>query len=271
MNAYIQTGNSFGFQRAKIGRKYFYLPIVIASVVLAYGLLTGRLIDSPLFPINTIQVVGEVKNIEKQTLQDAMQIYMQNGFFTLNVVALKQTVENLQWIESASVRRIWPDKVRVAITEQKAIARWGDQGLINSNGTVFNPGEENYPQNLVRFNGPDGMRLELLDLYQELQTMLLPYNLEIASMDINSRRALEMELHNGIKFVFGKQRDIGESAQLVNQFLIACEKGLAKKLDSIKLVDLRYTNGFSVQWKSENKSGIRSGLTGVSNRVAVHG
>jgi len=253
------------FQQGKVKRMSLKFLLLILGSVTVYNYFSGAYVNEPLFPINTIQVVGEIENIKKQALQSVMLEYLDSGFFMVNVAAIKKAVEKLEWIETASVRRVWPDKIRVLVAEQEAIAQWDNVALINKNGSLFSPEKVSYPDQLVSFKGPDAMRIELLELYQELQAMLQEYALQISSMEVNDRRALEVSLSNGVKLIFGKQRDVGESSVLVDRFLIACKQGLANRLDDIAVVDLRYINGFSVCWKEKENMNVSS------ERVLVNG
>lgn len=248
------------FKRASLN----FLLLILVSVT-TYHYFWGTFFSKPQFPINTIQVVGEIENLKRQALQSAMMGYLDAGFFTVNVTAIKNAVEKLEWIESASVRRIWPDKIRVLVTEQKAIAQWDGKALINRNGALFSPEKVSFPEKLVSFKGPDAMRIELLELYQELQPMLQKQALMISELELNSRRALEITLSNGIKLVFGKQRDIRDSSVLIERFLAACKQGLADKMENIAIVDLRYTNGFSVRWRNQENKTASSGSSSGSD------
>ena len=268
--------NKEDLQKSKFKRISLNFLLLILVSVVSYNYFLGAYFNKPQFPINTIQVVGEIENLKLEALQSAMMGYLDAGFFTVNVAAIKNAVEKLEWIESASVRRVWPDKIRVLVTEQKAIARWDDMALINRNGALFSPEKVSYPEQLVSFKGPDAMRVELLDLYQELQPMLQAHALQMSKLEINGRRALEISLSNGIKLIFGKQRNVGDSSLLINRFLTACRQGLANKMDDIAVVDLRYTNGFSVRWKDKENLRATSGLVSDSirnatKRVSVNG
>jgi cell division protein FtsQ len=257
--------NRVDFQHNNLKRMGLQFLLLILVSVTAYNYFSGAYFNKPIFPINTIQVVGELENTKQQALQSVMLEYLDSGFFVVDVAAIKMAVEKLEWIETASVRRVWPDKIRVLVTEQKAVAQWGDVALINKNGLLFSPEKMSYPGQLVSFKGPDAMRIDLLEFYQELQAMLQEYDLQISKVEVNSRRALEVSLSNGMKLIFGKQRDVGESSVLVHRFLIACKQGLANRLDDIAVIDLRYTNGFSVRWKEKEKMNVSS------KRVSVNG
>ncbi len=261
MNAKLREND---FQHKTFRRTSLHFLLLILVVVAAYNYFFGTFFGKSKFPINTIQVVGDIENLKQQTLQAAMVGYLDAGFFTVDVAAIKKAVETLEWIESASVRRVWPDKIRVLVTEQKAIAQWDNGALINRNGMLFSPEKMSYPEQLVRFNGPEAMRIELLELYQELQPMLKKQALDMTKVELDGRRALEISLSNGIRFILGRQRNVGESGLLIERFLIACKQGLAGKLDNIAIVDFRYTNGFSVRWKDKEQKNAKADSNSIS-------
>ena len=73
--------------------------------------------------------------------------------------------------------------------------------------------------------------------------------LAITEVFLNDRRALGIELSNGIYIKFGR---VNASVDLYNaaaRFLRAYEDSLKEQAGKISVVDLRYTNGFAVQWK----------------------
>ena len=91
------------------------------------------------FPLDVVQVKGDFRHLDKQKLQDAVAIHVAGGFFTVDVAAIRAAAEELPWVYKATVRRVWPATLRINIEEQQAIARWGEQGYLNSNGEPFFP------------------------------------------------------------------------------------------------------------------------------------
>jgi cell division protein FtsQ len=56
------------------------------------------------------------------------------GFLSVDLDNLRAALESIPWVDRARVERSWPNGVRVFITEHVAVARWGEDGLMNTRG-----------------------------------------------------------------------------------------------------------------------------------------
>ena len=240
------------------------LALGLVGVVLLAGVIaifrSGQLTPS-LVHIDSVQVYGELRWVNRQRLNEAVKPYLDSNFFSADLNAIKQTVESLPWVASASVRRGWPNQLQIVIQEQHAVARWGDRDLVNDKGQLFQPDgiPDELSKKLVRLVGPQNSYQYLFDCYQELQPLFFSAKiasekvagegLAITEVFLNDRRALGIELSNGIYIKFGR---VNASVDLYNaaaRFLRAYEDSLKEQAGKISVVDLRYTNGFAVQWK----------------------
>lgn len=219
------------------------------SFILVWAVWQNGVLGNVL-PIKTVNVVGELKWVQQAGLKAAMLGKVDAGFFNINVKSLKQSVENMPWVRTVSVRRVWPDSIELNIKEQQPTARWGERYLLNSAGLLFRPNSNNIPMDLPVLIGPEGQHKQLLRKYQALRSLLSEAHLRIAALNISDRRAMELKLDNGIRLLFGRVSEASDAQTAVKRFVKACKNGLAKRLVNIELIDLRYTNGFSVRWKT---------------------
>jgi cell division protein FtsQ len=204
-----------------------------------------------ILPINSIEVVGELHGLKLGDLETAISSYVQSGFFSVDVNGIKAVAEQLPWAKTVSVRRVWPDKLQIEVTEQNAIARWKDDYIINEYGFIFKPDKEDMPAGIARLDGPEGSHLYLLEHYQHMQTILSPLSLQIAELSVDDRRAMRVQLKNGLELFVGKVRGLQDSTGLMTRFAQVYQRALQGKSKDIVSVDLRYTNGISVQWKQK--------------------
>ena len=206
-------------------------------------------------PFSKIQMFGDMQWLNKDRLNQAVLDSIDGGFFSLNVNQLKQRVEALPWIKSVAVRRVWPNILQINVSEQKPVAVWNDSALINVNGELFQPSGSEFPDHLVRVSGPDGYHRVLLEKYSILKESMEPQGMAIANVAMNSRRAVTIQLHNGVTLLMGRvQNEYGQDNEL-RRFARVYRESLSPKADHIDLVDLRYTNGFAVRWKNQQKVG----------------
>lgn len=217
-------------------------------LLLLCGLLAGwllqRLADPLTLPIHKIRVQGALVHVNEAMLRQSVVDKVQGGYFNLDVAALRQTVEQLPWVKTAAVRRVWPDAVVINVIEQKPLAVWAKGGLVNSQGELFKPKNSSQPKRLPLFAAPAGMEHTVTELYRDLSAQLAPLELNIVELRLDSRRAVQLQLHNGIELVLGRE----ERLTRLQRFVKVYNKTLAHHAARIQRVDLRYSNGMAVQW-----------------------
>lgn len=231
-------------------RVMLVLGMLALLVLLVVGLKKQQL--SPVaLRIDSVQFYGELRWLRHEELNEVMKPFLQTNFFSADLDGIKQSLEKLPWVESASVRRVWPSRLNAIIKEHVAVARWQEDSLINDKGALFYPGK--FPEGLVRLDGPSNAQQELFAQYRELQPLFAGYGLAVSRMFLNERRALGLELSNGLRIDFGRITSSMDLYYVTARFLKVYMNDLLKQAGKMEVVDLRYTNGFSVQWKnSEN-------------------
>lgn len=267
VNRRINKDNS-----ARPVRRYMYWlgRLIVLSVIL-FGVVFGviRITDPATLPIKSVQVEGTFKYLEVAQMQEAVSRYSGSGFFDLDIGNIQKTVRGMSWVDQVSVRRIWPDTVRIRINEHVPLARWEGNGLVNIRGEWFDAKQDATVKILPEFSGPEGSSKTLTDQYHEIRKVLEPAGLSIAKLKMNQRRTWSVTLENGIDIELGKSGIIPRLNRFVRVYPMLLEQlstglslqggelpgSLNSKVDGI---DLRYTNGFSIHWQRELKnSGLR--------------
>ena len=217
-------------------------------LLLMCGLLAGwllqRLADPMTLPIHKIRVQGALVHVNEDMLRQSVVDKVQGGYFNIDVVALRKTVEQLPWVETAAVRRVWPDAVAISVIEQQPLAVWVKGGLVNNHGELFIPKESSRPKHLPLFSATAGMEHSVTELYRDLSAQLAPLELRIVELQMDDRRAVQLQLHNGIELVLGREERLAR----LQRFVKVYRETLARHAKRIRRVDLRYSNGMAVQW-----------------------
>ena len=233
-------------------RPAWLTPRLVGGVLLVG--LTGGLLGAggwwvaqpTTLPIERVQVEGEFRYLAREDVYSALGDLASGGFFNVDVRAIKQATESLPWVDSASVRRVWPGTLTVAVVEQQPLARWSDNQVVNARGELFAPPLQGLPDSLPAFFGPEGTAQMVAERYQQLATQLSRIGLGLTELQLNSRRAWELRLNNGLVLKLGRTVN---TAQL-ERFAVVYPTVLAEKVAQMESVDLRYTNGFAVRWKA---------------------
>lgn len=200
------------------------------------------------FPLNVVEVKGDFRYLGKQQLQAAVAPYATGGFFTVDVAAIRAAAEALPWVRKASVKRVWPETLRLQIEEQQPVARWGAQGFLNKAGEPFVPQQANVSIVLPSLAGPDGHEAKVLENFRRVSQTLAPLGVTVTRMELDNRRAWHLQLDDSILLELGRT----DGRQRLQRFVRVWPELFAGRLDALQRVDLRYSNGFSVNWDQLN-------------------
>ena len=154
------------------------LLLVLMSLSVQMGL---QLLQDPWrFPLGVVKIQGDFRYLDKARLQDMVEPQLDGGFFTVDVARVCEVIESMPWVASATVKRIWPDRLRVRVTEQLPVARWGENGYLNERGEPFVPEPTQVAGDLPALAGPDGHEATVLEQYRAMSHALAPTGLRVA-------------------------------------------------------------------------------------------
>jgi cell division protein FtsQ len=163
--------------------------LVTASGVLVAAALVMKFAHSPRFDLRRIEVVGDVHHISRAAVRAAISGRLVGNYFTIHLDQARRAFETLPWVAQVSVRRIWPDRLRVTLTEHRALGEWSDGRLVSDAGVLFvaNPAEAEADGPLVSFAGPPRYATDAVDRFRRFSALLSPLQLRIAALHISDR------------------------------------------------------------------------------------
>ena len=97
------------------------LVLTVAVVAFLWRVVYGYMKETPLLTLNEITVEGCQKTSEKDILS-MTQLDRQRNMLSIDLATLRSKVEANPWIERAEIRRIFPDRIFIKITERKPVA-----------------------------------------------------------------------------------------------------------------------------------------------------
>ena len=109
-------------------------------------------------PVRTISMDGSFQRVSPGQIEKAVAPYAHTGFLSADLDAIQSAVEALPWVDHARVQRRWPNSLHVTVIEQTAAARWGDSGVLNTRGELFERSATHVPAELPRLVRPGGHR-----------------------------------------------------------------------------------------------------------------
>ena len=225
---------------------------MLLTLLLLAGLgYIGQSLQKPgSFPIRKVAVEGDFRHLPPGYVQALVGSALQGGFFQIDVQALRLGLLREPWVRDATVQRVWPETVRVVITEQVPAARWGAEALLNTEAQVFRPKPGSIPPGLVRLDGPSGSEHEVLETFHRLAPRLKSLGLELVRLRLSDRGAWSLRLADRTRVILGRDR----LHERLDRFERAYRAGLSDVWPTIAAVDLRYTNGFAVLEREVQKT-----------------
>ena len=224
------------------------MPTVVMLVVVGLGKAVQVNINDPQkFPVTSVDVKGSFTYLNRQEVVNVVSAASQQGFFQLDLDRLIASIEALPWVKTAAVRRHWPDSLSVEIVEQQPFAFWGDKGLVSVDGQAFFPDMAPFRHaKLATLTGPKNTAGEMTSVFGQLTEVLASHQLQIAHLQLSKRKAWEVELSNGLLLKLGRDNPL----ERVKRLMWVYANSVAQEERDIEYVDLRYPNGFAVQWRT---------------------
>jgi cell division protein FtsQ len=231
-----------GFASGLAALVSLFLATAAAIAWVGMGIVT-----SERWPIRWLEVNGAFQRISAEQLRASLAAQVGTSYFTVNLQNLYQAAARLPWVSAVDVRKQWPDTVQVTVQEYMPVAHWNRGQLISDSGTPFAVPEADEIQGLPWLDGPEERLAEVLETWVGLNEQLLAQGLEIAALRLDGRGAWSMVLDNGTHIQLGREATVERL-----QRLLASWASLTRGQEAPPLsIDLRYTNGFAVQWTGE--------------------
>ncbi len=67
------------------------------------------------FPLAEVQVTNELREVQRSELAESLAEPLRGNFFTVDIEALRRSLEQLPWIRRAEVWRKWPSSIHIRI------------------------------------------------------------------------------------------------------------------------------------------------------------
>lgn len=215
------------------------LALILAMLAGGHWLLQ---LESQYLPVRVVSIEGEVRRMTLQQIQERVGMTLEAGILTQDLATIQAAIKELPWVDSAGVRRAWPDRLVIAVSEHKPLARWGEGGLVTAEGVVFRPERHEIPAGLPQLRGPDDQARQVVRRYLAWGQLLKVRGLAILTLEDDPRGAWTLTTDAGFTLLLGRT----EVETRLERFLRAYPEILAAGRPA--RVDMRYSNGLAVSW-----------------------
>lgn len=216
---------------------------------LSFSSLKDWITDEKSVPLSALILTGDDTHITFEKVREVL-IKQEDrlNFFTVEIAQIQKELEAMPWVYSVSIRKRWPETLKIHVVEQSIVATWNDTALLNRFGEIVQASPDSTVQQYVALYGSDDLASEVLTTYMKLHQLLKVSDFEIASLSSNQRQSTSLTLKNGIVLRLGKEQKLNRIQRILAVYPLVNKKYDVNKIDYI---DLRYDTGFAVGWKKD--------------------
>ena len=234
------------------------VALVLLLLAVMFGLWRGWQLAQPYIdqPISKIRVAGQLSADKQQVVQQQLLPYSTGSFLSVDIESVRSALEEMSWVASAQVSRVWPDQLQVVIQEQLLVARWGTDALLSSQGYVFTAVDVQGYAHLPQLLGPEHAQDQVMQQYLIFSQALRPLGYSIEQLEMRERGSWFVTTQTGLQLLFGRDHLV----EKMRRFAVVYEKELKRQIETIERVDLRYANGLAVAWRAPTDSNTAVGV-----------
>jgi cell division protein FtsQ len=230
------------------------LMLGAAACVVSLGLAVRWALAQPVFAVSKIVVEGDTSHHNALTLKANVGGRISGNFFTLDLAQARSVFESVPWVRKATVRREFPNRLRVTLEEHRSSGFWGadsESRMVNSLGEVFeaNAGDAE-AEELPRLVGAEGTSSNVLAMYRQLSKVLQPVDATIEQLELSARNGWRLQLDSGTQMELGRGSPEEVLARM-QKFIATHKQVLASYhrsgLDRVESVDLRHGEGYAIR------------------------
>lgn len=242
----------------------FFLIIVVAAIALAYQVDTFLATDAR-FTLVAMQQDGEmvaggpleVVGVTYTNREEILRVFDQDVGRSLYLLPLSERRNDLlgiDWVEDASITRVWPNRLRVAIRERTPVAvavfsgnRPGDplkHMLVDRSGEMMLPPKQATFDLPVIFGlhpgQPEEFRISRMELFERLQQEVTPLNARFSELFLNDprnvRATLVMDGRN-LTLMLGNEKYLTRVQNFLNNYEAVIKEDPRANLFDMRLED----------------------------------
>lgn len=197
--------------------------------------------------VAAIDVDSSFSLLPAQRLAFQLNDLLGEKMLDVDLPAVTAELAELDWVRSVTVRRRWPNRIAVELWEHEVFARWGETETLTRRGEVLAYAPPPKAQGAwPRLVGPVGSAQEVLEAYVQQYEQMQALGETLMGLSKNSFDAWRADLASGSQIHYG--RVMHKRQQRVSQIWPV----LARSDQAIASLDMRYNNGFAVQWRDKS-------------------
>ena len=200
----------------------------------------------PAFAFRDVVVTTPLSRTSGAHLESVIRGELTGTFFTMDLDRARAALARVPWVRAVALRRQWPRRLEIEVSEHEPLARWNDGALVDTRGEVF---VATFGGELPQFTGPEGQAPLMAQRYREWRALLAPLSLELTGVALSARGGWQLaaaDARGTLRLDIGRDDIAGRLARFVAVYGRTIGV-LARAGTQVDRVDLRYRNGFAAR------------------------
>ncbi len=217
--------------------KYFFFLLLALLLVGAWFLYQ----KPNVFALKSVTVHGEMKYLDKQALLNDIKPLLKGNIWKIQVGEIERVLQSESWVAMVSVKRQFPSKLRIQITERVPVGLWGNGRLVDNHYHVFLPDKlPIFEPALLQFSGQGDPR-QIVEACQRMLSQLKGADMHVRACKVDERGEWSLTFVDGHDVSLGARNIAARLANLVTFWPKICHD-----FPNSHHLDFRYRHGFAV-------------------------
>lgn len=227
--------------------------LIVAVLGLGLGSALIWAAQHPALALGGITVTGDVAHQNAVSFRTQLVSRMSGSFLTMDLREVKQLFEAMPWVQTAVVRREFPNRLHVSIKEHQAVAWWDEVGggkLVNRLGDVFEAHpDDSQADDWAELAGPAGQSRQVYALYQSLKPLFATIDRDLQRLEMDNSGNWKLRLDNGARIELGRGSpdELLDRTSTFTQTVTQLTHRYGRR--DVESADLRYPNGYAVRMR----------------------
>lgn len=240
-----RTGRSNGSRLAGI----IFLLLVIGTMLAGGAAVLKWMNDASRLPLSRLVVTGKTHYTTNDDIRQAiLSLGAPGTFMSQDVNVIQQQIERLPWIKQVSVRKQWPDELKIHLVEYVPVARWNDLHMVDAEGKSFSvPANHIGKETLPLLYGPEGNEQDVLDGYRQMSAVLAAIKFSVKAASMTARHSWQLVTGDDVRIELGRSDNMKRLKRFIELWPVIQQQATADN-KRVSYVDLRYDSGAAVGW-----------------------
>jgi cell division protein FtsQ len=232
----------------RLGRASLLLIATTMSFAAIGLLLVDQLYRPDAFVIDQLKIKGSFQHLEPSDIESQVNSIELGNFFSIKLPEIKQRIELMPLVQSAEVRREWPNTLMVHIKEQRPVMRWKQDKWVNKQGEVVDLPVEVSLSNPVQLSGNESDSAEMLRQALVWMPRFKQSGLALRSLSLTDSQAYSLLIEDKAQATeFDLLLGRIDVEQRLRRFLALFDYQYRDNNLKLERVDARYPDGIAVR------------------------